>query len=181
VCESTALHLCSNLAAEGGELRLWLELDPAPAEQAPIDDMHSATACFMPCPLLQWSNVAPGIVTKLPCPLAGLVLLDECLLRSAKAMWQLGVLMNPQAGPGGGQPPTDTRQKALLTVLPVVLVAPGTVLAAYEQHWTPARTEAARSEGLPPATLADVQRLLALPGITQRQVHGEIHRPRLIP
>ena len=89
------------------------------------------------------------------------VLLDEDLLRSARAMWELGAMMADSSANGQTQSESQ-RLQAALTVVPVLLMEPAAVAAIYEQHWTPALVEAARSKGLPPATLADLQHLLAL-------------------
>ena len=70
-----------------------------------------------------------------------------------------------QEKPKSGAPPQAARN-----VLPVVLMDFETVTAAYEQHWRPGVTEAACREGFPPATLADLQRLLKYQGIRQDQV-----------
>ena len=64
----------------------------------------------------------------------------------------------------------STPGHAARTVLPVWLMDFDAVISIYEQHWTPAATEAARSKGRQPATLADLQRLLGYQGIRQDQV-----------
>ena len=69
-----------------------------------------------------------------------------------------------------GQSQPGTLGQAARTVVPVVLMDFDALAASYEQHWTPAVTAAARSEGLQPATLADLQRLLKFQGIRQDQV-----------
>ena len=55
-------------------------------------------------------------------------------------------------------------------VLPVILMDSQAVLATYTEYWTPAVREAARSQGLRPATLADLRRLLSFQGIRQNQM-----------
>ena len=89
---------------------------------------------------------------------AGVVLLDENFLRAKWPMWELGVMM--AALPDHRQPQSDTAKQAARTVLPVVLMDLDAVAAIYNEHWTSAVTKTAHSEGLPPATLADLQRLL---------------------
>ncbi len=111
-----------------------------------------------------------GLRSQPQCHCAGVVLLDGSFLRSARAMWELGVMMDMAASPDGTQPLPDAPQTAPLTLVPVLLMDAAGVTAAYEQHWTAARTEAARLRGMPPATLADLQRLLTLPGLCQLQV-----------
>ena len=109
------------------------------------------------------------------CRCAGVVLLDGSFLRSARAMWELGVMMDMTASPptDSTQSPPDTPQKAPLTVVPVVLIEADAVAALYQRHWTPDRREAARVRGMPPATLADMQRLLMLPELC-RQVRSKV-------
>ena len=70
------------------------------------------------------------------------------------------------------QPQPDTTQQAARAVLPVLLMDFEALIATYQAHWTSATTEAARKEGLPPATLADLKRLLAYRGDRQDQVHA---------
>ena len=70
-----------------------------------------------------------------------------------------------------GQPQRGSSGPPAQIVLPVLLMDPQAVATAYQQLWTPAAVEWARREGLPPASLADVRRLLGHPGIRQYQVH----------
>ncbi len=97
-----------------------------------------------------------------------MVLIDENFLRAKWPMWELGVMMS--ALPDSGQPQADTVKQAVRAVLPVVLMDFKAVTATYEAHWTSAATEAARGEGLSPATLADLQRMLQYRGDRQDQV-----------
>ena len=84
-------------------------------------------------------------------------------------MWELGVMI--AALPSRGQSQQGSAgQDSTRTVLPVFLMDLEAVTATYEQHWTPAAIEAARAEGLPPAALSDLQRLLGYQGIRQDQV-----------
>ena len=96
---------------------------------------------------------------------AGVVLLDERFLRAKWPMWELGVMM--EALPDQGQLQPGPAARAVVPVLLMDFDAVGT----YEEHWTPAATEAARGEGFLPATLADLRRLLVYQGIRQDQVH----------
>ena len=98
----------------------------------------------------------------------GVVVIDEDFLRANWPMWELGVMM--AALPDDAHPQRNSPGQAARGVVPVVLMDFVAVKATYECHWTPAVIEAARSEGLPPATLADLQRLLSNQGIRQDQV-----------
>ena len=101
---------------------------------------------------------------------ARVVLLDEEYLRSTRAMWELGVMMAATAT--SDQPQPRSSWQTARTVLPVVLMDLDAVTATYEEHWTPAAVEQAHREGLPPATLADVHRLLGHQGVRQDQVRA---------
>ena len=83
-------------------------------------------------------------------------------------MWELGVMM--AALPDGEQPEPHTR-----AVLPVFLMDldDDAVVTAYRQRWTPAAIEKARAKGRPPATVADLKRLLSYQGIRQDQVRAD--------
>ena len=98
-------------------------------------------------------------------PPAGVVLIDEHLLRSPRAMWELGVMMAAVRSEEQPQAHLHTPRPATRSVLPVVLMDLDAVTTAYEQHWTPEAVERARDEGFPPATLADLQCLLDRQGI----------------
>ena len=100
-----------------------------------------------------------------------MVALDEHFLRAQWPMWELGVIM--AALPDRVQPQPDKAKQAARFVLPVILMDFEAVTATYEQHWTPAILQAAHSQGLPPATLADLERLLGYQGIRIDQVHSE--------
>jgi hypothetical protein len=105
------------------------------------------------------------------------VLLDEEFLRAKWPVWELGVMM--AALPDYGQPQPDSPGQARRTVLPVVLMDWEAVTATYVKHWEAEVTEAACSEGLPPATLADLKRLLEHEGIRQDQVQSAETQPSL--
>ncbi len=98
----------------------------------------------------------------------GLVVIDEHFLRAKWPMWELGIMM--AALLDDAQPQRDSPGQAARAVLPVVLMDFDAVTAAYERHWTPAVIEAARSEGFPPAMLADLRRLFKHQAIRQDQV-----------
>ena len=102
---------------------------------------------------------------------AGVVLLDEHFVRAKRPMCELRVMMGALTHPAGEpQPETTGCQPVTPVIVPVVLADDDALAAAYEQHWTPAAVEAARADGVEPATLADLQRLLTLDPIRQDQV-----------
>ncbi len=88
-----------------------------------------------------------------------MALINEHFLRSPWAMWELGVMLAALSDPG------HTPEAAARAVLPVMLMNVEAATAAYEQHWMPAATERAHREGLPPAMLPDLRRLLDHPAI----------------
>jgi hypothetical protein len=95
------------------------------------------------------------------------VLIDENFLRAKWHMWELGVMMAALPDHWQSQPDTARQARA---VLPVVLMDSKAVTVTYTEHWTPAATGAALSEGLPPATLADLKRMLHYRGDRKNQV-----------
>ncbi len=119
--------------------------------------------------------------SSLLCSAAGVTIIDEQFLRSPRAMWELGVMMTAirSSGRPQGPPYRYSARPAVQIVLPVVLMDLTAVIAVYEQHWTPEVTERACSEGHPPATLADLRRLLEHQGIRQERVRQA--EPRLVP
>ncbi len=102
-------------------------------------------------------------------PDAGAVLLDEHFLWATRPMCELRIMMAALTDPAE-QPQPDSGRQPTPVVVPVVLMDDAAVAAAYERHWTPAAQQAARAEGLDPATLADLQRILTLNPIRQDQV-----------
>ncbi len=108
------------------------------------------------------------VVANVACLCAGVVVLDKHFLQSQRPMWELGIVM--AALPDDGQSQPGGPQQAPRAVLPVLLMGPTEIEDAYKQHWQPATVEAARSKGFPPATLADLKRLLQHQAIRQDQV-----------
>ena len=105
----------------------------------------------------------------MPCRgFTGVVLLNEQFLRAEWPMWELGVMM--AALPDCRQRELDHSRQAARTVVPIILMDIKKVAAVYGEHWTPEVVEAARAEGLLPATLADVRSLLSYVGDRQDQV-----------
>ena len=100
----------------------------------------------------------------------GVVVLDEHFLRSQRTMSELGVLMAALADGGQSQPAAGSQRSASSTILPVVLMEWETLTTIYKDHWKRPIADAARREGFPPATLADLQRLLTYQPIRQDQV-----------
>jgi len=96
------------------------------------------------------------------------VVLTQEFLQREWPMWELGVMM--AALPDHEQPEPHAR-----AVLPVFLMDldNNAVVTAYQQYWTPAAIENAREKGRPPATVADLKRLLSYQGIRQDQVRAD--------